>query len=106
MNDRQNPFSFKSDHITVRNPFGSKWVYNLNNITPQNQFGFNPNKISNSSEYKTRKDLNSNLRSTGANPETISSKKCDQSKRADGPSKISSWPKGLVHQLSIAGERK
>ena len=106
MNDRENPFSFKANHITVSDQFSAKRIYHLYQITLQNKFRFNPDEVHNRAQENTQKILNNNLRLTSAYPETISSKKSYQSKRADSPSKITTRPKGLIHLPSIAGEGK
>lgn len=106
MNDGKNPFSFKANNITVSNQFSAKRIYHHYRITLQNKFWFNPDQVNNRAQGNTEQVLNSNLRLGSSYPETISSKKSDQSKRAHSPSKITSRPKGLIHLASIAGEGK
>jgi hypothetical protein len=72
----------------------------------QNKFRSNPDQVRERSQENADANVSNYLRGISAYPDAIRSKKSDQSKSAEGPSKISSGSKSFVHLPSIAGERK
>ena len=106
VNDRKNPLSFKTDDFAVRDQFGAQRVNHFDMFATQNKFRSNPDQVRERSQENADANVSNYLRGISAYPDAIRSKKSDQTKSAEGPSKISSGSKSFVHLPSIAGERK
>ena len=106
VNNRQTPFSFKVNHITVGDQLGSKRIYNFNHISSQYEFGFNPKKINKNTENCADQQVANDLKIVLNNPDAVNGEERDQYVRSSRPSKVASRSKGFIHHLSIPGEGK
>jgi hypothetical protein len=104
MKDGKAPLGFKIQDVCVSNPLGSKRIYNLNNLVPQNKFGFNPNQICDQRQKSTKQKFHKSLQHVVIYDETVSSKESNQYKGSTRPRKIASWSKSFIHISSIAGD--
>ena len=106
VNNRQTPFSFKVNHITVGDQLGSKRIYNFNHISSQYEFGFNPKKINKNTENCADQQVANDLKIVLNNPDAVNGEERDQYVRSSRPSEVASRSKGFIHHLSIPGEGK
>ena len=104
MNNCESPLSLEFDNIGIGNQLGSERVYNLYKVLLENKFRFDPDCKGNSDQYSTNRQLDSNLKCTSIDSETVSSKKADQHNGDTSPYKVASRAKSFMHSAIIAGE--
>ena len=106
MNYAKAPLSFQIQNISVGNQFSAEWINDFNNVSFQNEFGLNPEKVNKHAENYTNRQVARDLNVTVDNPDTVNREEGNQQIRSTGPSEVTAGSKGFIHHPSIAGERK
>ena len=106
VNNSQAPFGFQVKNVAIGNHFSSKRINDFNHIDSQNEFGFNPKNVNKRTENDTQQQVAHALNAATSNPQAVGGKECNQYISSRRPSEVTAGPKGFIHNLSIAGERK
>ena len=102
----QRPLGIQFKNIGVTDKFSAQGVNHLNHFLMQNEFGFNPNKVSDYYQQDRSSKFKNVLLKVGDKKNAIYGVKKDQNKGHTSPRKITSWSKSFIHFTSIAGETK
>ena len=106
VNYGQAPLRFQIQYVSIRNQFGFNRINNLNQVSLQDKFGFNPQYINQNAKQDTNDQISNDLHVVFNHPESIDGEERNQHVRSTRPGKVTAGSKGFIHQPSIAGERK
>ena len=106
VNNGQAPLSFQIQYVSVGNRLGFKWINDLDHVSGQDKFWFDPKNVYKGAKKDTNSQISKDLQVVFNYPETVNGEESNQYVRSTCPSKVTAGSKGFIHQSSIAGERK
>jgi hypothetical protein len=106
MNNRQSPFGFQIDNVTIWNQDGVERVHDAKVIVQKHNLWSYPSYVNDASEEDRYENLKENLNPVINHQEAV---QCEKSKKQQShtcPDKVTSWSESFAHSPIIAGESK